>query len=504
MKQTIVNSLLAAATALALVSCSGGSSAAPGSISNPFPTTNSAPQTTGAAVINKIVGIGDSLTAGEESNGLIGSPLAGNVNPLFPGTSPQPLLPPSQPYGWWADMYNAAHGGVSPNAAGAANSVLPLINSPGIGGFLVLATAGGFTGVQGSCAGLNAAAFNPATALSGTRVSPNAIPWDLGVPGQMVHEALYQTGPQGSCQNVSVAPGSLFQAETTAFLPILGNFNGLSQVQAARSLNPTLTTVWLGANDLLKYALSGGAFGPTPTASIQSDLMTIVQTMQQVGSQVAIANLPDVLKTPLFIAIPNVPVQNTDPLPLTIVAITAGAVPIGTATALANGVVGANSLTAGSYVTVAALPAILAVLPPTNAAIPNNLVALGEALPTALATNVQAMNTAYNTAIAQVASSTNAAFVDVHQLFVTAATSGVPVNPPTCCALTLNGGLVSWDQLHPSYTGYAVIANAWITAINSKFGTSIPQVNVANAYAADPYAPGSPSFGVSKIRAPGR
>lgn len=494
MKQSI-NSLLAAAAILALTSCGGGASN--GSIANPYPTAAAAPGSSGTSVLTKIVGVGDSLTAGEESDGLIG------VSATIPASvgSLQPVYPVSQEYGWWADLYNAANGGTSPNATGAANSVLPLILAPGIGTFLVVSASGGFTSPQTSCTGLNATAFGTASAaLAGTRVSPSTTPQDLGVPGQMVHEALYQTGPQGSCQTLSVAPGSLFQSETTAFLPILGNFNGMTQVQAARSLGPTLTTVWLGANDLLKYALSGGAFGPTPVSSIQSDVQTIVQTLQQAGSQVAIANLPDVLKTPLFISIPNVPVQNTDPLPQDIVALTGGLVPIANATSIANGVVGANGLTAGSYVTFAAMSSIIAVA--SGGPIPSTLVAQGEALTAGLAASVQTENTAYNSAISSVASATGAAFVDIHALFVTAETSGVAVNPPTCCTLTINGGLTSWDQLHPSYTGYAVIANAWITAINAKFGTHIPQVSVTAAYAADPYAPGSPSYLLSHLRAP--
>jgi lysophospholipase L1-like esterase len=490
MKRSLINSVLAAATALALVACGGGGTAN-NPIANPYPTTNTAPSAMGSKVLARIVGIGDSLTAGEESDGLVGVTAA---NPLYPGTSVQPAIPASQPFGFWADLYNSVNG------AGSANAVLPLMQSPGLGTFLVLTTTGGLTSPQGSCTGLNALAFSTATA-SQTRVVPSVQPLDVAVPGQLVHEALYQTGPQGPCQAVAVAPGSLFQAETTNFLPILGGFGGKTQVQAARSLSPTLTTVWLGANDVLKYALSGGAFGPTPASSIQSDLMTIVQTMQQAGSQVAIGNLPDVLLTPLFISIPNVPVGISDPLTLEIVGLSGGLIPAANAQVIANGVVTANSLTAGSYITFPAMGAILAIA--TGGPVPTNLVAAGEALPATFAASVQAENTAYNTAIAAVASSTGAALVDIHALFVQAAQNGVAVNPPTCCALTAFGGLTSWDMLHPSYTGYAIIANAWITAINAKFGTSIAAVNVTTAYEQDPYAPGSPSYGLSVKRSYG-
>jgi lysophospholipase L1-like esterase len=490
MKRSLRNSLLAAVTIASLTACGGGAANNP--IANPYPKASTAPTTSGQSVLTRIVGVGDSLTAGEESDGLIGVTAA---NPLFPATSVQPELPASQPYGFWADLYNAVNG------ANSAKAVLPLMQSPGLGTFLVVTTTGGLTSPQTSCSGLNLDAFSAGT-VSMTRVSPSVQPLDVAVPGQLVHEALAQTAPQGPCQAVAVAPGSLFQAETTNFLPILGNFGGMTQVQAARSLHPTLTTVWLGANDLLKYALSEGAFGPTPSSSIQNDLTTIVQTMQQGGSQVAIANLPDVLLTPLFISIPNVPVQATDPLPVLLQTLSAGAINAANATAISNAVVTANSLTAGSYITFSAIGSIIAIA--SGGAVPTTLVASGEALTATFAAQVQTENTAYNTAIAAVASTTGAALVDIHALFVQAAATGVAVNPPTCCALTPFGGLTSWDMLHPSYTGYAIIANAWITAINAKFGTTITPVSVTAAYQADPYAPGSPSEYLSVKRTLGR
>jgi hypothetical protein len=305
MKRSLVASVLAALTTFTLVACqSGGSNMV---VTNPFPTTNTVPATSGTAVLKTIVGVGDSLTAGEESDGLVGVTAP---NPLG-ASSKNPFIVASQPFGFWADLYNQVNG------AGAANNVLPLIRSPGIGTFLVFNAAGtSLISPQTSCSGLNASAFTISGALS-TRVNPNVTPLDVAVPGQLTHEALAQTGPQGTCQSVSVAPGSIFQAETTNFYPVMANFPGLTQVAAARALHPTLTTVWLGHNDLLKYALSNGAFGPTPASSIQADLTTIVQTLQQTGSQVALGNLFDVLSAPLFVGLPNVPVSptsQTDPI----------------------------------------------------------------------------------------------------------------------------------------------------------------------------------------------
>ena len=507
MKRSIFAHILAALTVLSLASCTSTSSNMP--VSNPFPTTNTAPTTTGAAVLKQIVGVGDSLTAGEESDGLVGVTAP---NPLGAGSA-NPFIVASQPFGFWADLYNQVNG------ANAANNVLPLIQSPGIGTFLVLNAAGtSLISPQTSCGGLNASAFTVSGALS-TRLNPNVTPLDVAVPGQLVHEALYQTAPQGSCQSVSAGPGSLFQAETTNFYPVMANFQGLTQVAAARALRPTLTTVWLGHNDLLKYALSNGAFGPTPAASIQSDLTTIVQTLQQAGSQVAIGNLFDVLTAPLFVGLPNVPVTTAspnDPIWNDLAILSSGAItPSAGVAALVNNVLAQNNLTTGSYLTFTALPAIIAYIQSGGAGtVPTGLVAANEALPAAFAAQVQSTNNAYNTAISNVAQSTGAALVDVHSMFVQVAagtyapaliapanfTTTFPSQVGVCCYLVPFGGLTSYDMLHPSYTGYALIANVWIAAINAKFGTSIPPVNVATYNAADPYAPNSPVYGASHMR----
>ena len=501
--RTIFAPILAGVVACALSAC-GVNNSPPPVPPAPFPAASS-PGTSGQSVLTRIVGVGDSLTAGEQSDAIVGVTAA---NPLFgagANQSPNPEIVATQPFGFWADLYNQVNG------PGAALNVLPLIQNPGNGTFLVLTNSGGITSPQSSCGGLNASAFTIPGALS-TRTNPTVTPLDLGVPGQLVHEALYQIAPQGSCAAVSVAPGSVFQAETTAFYPVLGNFGGLSQVQAARSLHPTLTTVWLGHNDLLKYALSNGAFGPTPASSIQADLMTTVQTLQQAGSQVALGNLFDVLLAPLFVSIPNVPVLATDPIMVDVAILSKGAITGATpgATTLVSKIIADNSLTAGSYLTFAAMPAVIAYIASGGAGTePTGLVAANEALTATFAAQVQSQNNAYNTAIAAVAQATGAALVDLHSFFLQAAAGtyapaliapGVPGTPGTCCYLVPFGGLTSYDQLHPSDTGYALIANQWITAINAKFGTNISQVNVLTANAGDPYAPNSPVFGLSTLR----
>ena len=51
------------------------------------------------------------------------------------------------------------------------------------------------------------------------------------------------------------------------------------------------------------------------------------------------------------------------------------------------------------------------------------------------------------------------------------------------------GGLFSLDGLHPTNTGYAIMANQFIQTINANFKTSIPLANVQQIAASDPLLP---------------
>ena len=48
------------------------------------------------------------------------------------------------------------------------------------------------------------------------------------------------------------------------------------------------------------------------------------------------------------------------------------------------------------------------------------------------------------------------------------------------------GGLFSLDGLHPSNTGYAIIANEFIKGINGAFGTTYRSANIASIADHDP------------------
>ncbi|MBV8246297.1 MAG: hypothetical protein JOZ38_10280 [Candidatus Eremiobacteraeota bacterium] len=496
---------LALLTLVALAACSGSS--------NSTSAPAAVPPQTGNSILTTIVGVGDSLTAGVESGGLLGDPTATSpASNVLPGNA----VPPTQENGFFYLLTAQAKG------ATAAQAAVPLIKAPGLGSQLVYNTATFIAPSHPSCDSFNQAAFALSSA-STTQLSTSApANLDLGIPGITTHEALTMnnplTGPAAppGC-TYPVIPGdptsgslqTLLSSESNNFYPVLYRYassvSPLTEVGAAVSAKPTLATVWLGANDILHYTFSGGlaTFVDTPQ-QFQTDLTSIVTQLQHAGARVVVANLPDILSTPQFTKVSN----------------------LSNAIAATYNNLGLAALTAqGKFPPLAALqaevPATQSYLQTTYGVGPNGyllesgyLTTIG-AIATALATStspapaldpsgkgsgmgsvylidsfaatVSSMNTAYNGAITNVASATGAPLVDIHAIFagITAAGNVACIDgsaPPNCngqpgpagskVTLNLFGGLTSLDGLHPSNTGYALIANAYIQTIDTAFGVS--------------------------------
>ena len=465
-----IGALSALAALVSLGACSGGGgSSAPRVLSPTVPT----------AV--RIVGIGDSLTAGVQSQSLMGANIA--PNPI-PG-SPYPFIQATQPHGFWALLWSQLNGGADPG--NPAISPLPLIAPPGLGQILVPTATGGLTSVSTLCGQQNANAFAFSTALN-ARINPGTTPFDVAVPGQTMHEALFQIQPTTPCAAppgpIGALSGVVFP-ESLNILPVLANFGqNVTQVQAALALKPTITTVWLGSNDVVKFVFSGGQVVPTDPAALGADATSIAQQLKSAGSKVLMANLIDVLNAATFL-----PQKAVGPV-ITGRLIGAG-VPASAASAIAANVVSSLQTTygvgSGGYITISGLAKILGALAVQQ---PYQLAPAGDYVSDALAAQTQALNDAYNAAIGAAAQATGSTLVDVHAATAASfAAGGLPINPPKCCNFQYGGGYFSLDGLHPSNTGYAVLANIFIDTMNKAYGMTVPDVNVAAIYATDIYAP---------------
>jgi lysophospholipase L1-like esterase len=466
--------------ALVATGCSSGAK------TTPQPNTGN---TVTSAV--RIVGVGDSLTAGEQSGGLYGlaggmtNPIANSFFPLVPAPVPFPIIPPTQGAGYWALMWSQANGGANPLTP--ATSPLPLLATPLLGMLAPSAINGPLGGspttFMAPCTGANALSYVASTALQ-TRLNPQTTPFDLGVPGQTLHEALYQVAPTTTCAatinpaNPNIGLATLVNAESATFYPILGTFGtGYTQIQAAAALHAQVVTVWLGSNDLLKYALSGGALPATDPNAFYADMVAAIKQLQASGAKVAVANLFDVLDASYFTSATEMQALLTQlGVPAPFQPYYLGLVPTSGYLQLS-----------GFFKVLASIEGITGAGPP-----PVTLVA-GDTIPGAFATAIQTYNNQYNTQIAAAVTATGATLVDVHSVYAAIyAGGGYPVNVPKCCSTLWGGGLSSLDGIHPSNTGYSIIANTFIGTLDQAFGLTIPPLSNAQLgaiYAADPYAP---------------
>ncbi len=86
--------------------------------------------------------------------------------------------------------------------------------------------------------------------------------------------------------------------------------------------------------------------------------------------------------------------------------------------------------------------------------------------------------TAYNATIEALATQFDLAFVDANALLSELKTSGFPLpDGSTVTSTFATGGGFSLDGVHPAPRGYAILANAFLEAINEKFGSNLPGVN---------------------------
>jgi lysophospholipase L1-like esterase len=542
MKNPYAHILITLLATAALAACSGGG--ATSSQVLPLRAAHARPQ---EAILSNIVGVGDSLTAGYQSNGFLGETGVRNPSGFF--------VPQGQENGWWADLYEQASGESLDTAISKmydpTTSPLPLIKSPGLNNQIIPASA--LFPIQEQKSGdvctdnndFNEAGYH-LKGVSRVRMDPDSTEIrNVGIPGLTLHEANVLHEPQtDTCKFIPGVPGLLSMVvsdESGTFWPVLGNFTklgpNLTDVNAAASRHPTLATVWLGANDVLKYMGSGGRFvgGDRNAAQAEEDLRATISTLERAGAHVVVANLPNILEVGYFQRITN-PKSFTKDCPLKTYAwcllnLGDSAITKSVVTAIGNryhlttpqGCLPASVTKPCGYLTLQGAIEIVqyatanrgsypdldcAVPKPHCKAVPGS--GLGNYYITPeFAGKIQALNDAINQGIDDAATASHVPLVDVQAIFHGLA-SGNPsdpyfklaasINPGLCCTLGYLYGLLSFDGLHPSNTGYALIASEFIGTINKAYGTHIPQIDVKAAYGgtrcsnskycyADPYAP---------------
>ncbi|SEG20044.1 GDSL-like Lipase/Acylhydrolase [Halpernia humi] len=455
----------------------------------------------GNADFSKYVAVGNSLTSGYSNGALyidgqnesFPSMIAGQMKLAGGGDFKQPLMPNNS-------------GGFS--------------NLPGFSGKLVLSV------VNGSLAPVPTA---PGAALD--NVTSGGPYQNMGVPGAKSFHLLFPG--YGSAANLATGTANpyfvRFSSSTTA-----------SVIGDVMSQKPTFFSLWIGNNDVLGYATSGGDDSDpiTPTATFNQAYGALVSTLTSQGAKGVVANIPNVTSLPFFTTVPYNPVPldqasvtalNTqlfgplkqiltaygqgdrvnllkltnNPLLLKDESLTNLSAQI-TGALVSQGVPAQQAGLIGLLFGQARHATKADLIPLTTSSVIGSKPAspyavapfdkYGVTFPledkhvlrgkfgTGTDSEVDAVLAAtatFNATIKAAADANNLAFVDANaKMIELAGASGIMFNGVKYTPTFVTGGTFSLDGVHLTGRGYGLIANEFLKQINAKYGSTLPMVDI--------------------------
>ena len=329
---------------------------------------------------------------------------------------------------------------------------------------------------------------------------------NLGVPGIRVADV---TTP-GYGLNNPIGFNPYFER----LLPAGSPTTYLAYVQErVTTVKPTFFTDWLGNNDVLGFATSGGVAPLTSVAEFSTKYAQVVDALTSGGAKGLVANIPSVTNLPFFTTVPTAaligrvagaPVpqavkdQLTDGLQLTPAQaatirfglfIKTGAGAVREATAADLILLPASALISAPSVPPGGLPGgfgiIISGLAPIQAgglalALPPNALPNGAVLDSKEVADVTTRTSELNNVISSNAQRKDLALFDTNSFFTQVARTGLIINGVNNTTSFITGNLFSLDGVHPTPRGYAVIANEMIKTINYKYGASIPGIDATH------------------------
>ncbi|MDB5262254.1 MAG: family lipolytic protein [Adhaeribacter sp.] len=455
------------------------------------PTNPRTPPVAGSADFSKYVAVGNSITAGFMDNALY---LEGQQNAY-------PVI--------LAERMKTVNGDKPFNfpALGTAGGAGFGSTAPGPGGTTIV--VGRLKFLLPTCpvaAATKTLGLTPGPTLPGEPLTPytgnKADLNNFGVPGAKSFHVLVP----GYGINPALGNPFFWRIASAPTASVIGD---------AAAAKPTFFTYWLGANDLLSYATSGGSgnanpglnpsnYGPndmTDPLVFGAALKGAIDALLAAGANTkgAVATVPDVVKIPFFQLVnagltaggPNAPIPfNLSAAQVT--ALNAGYAQLGPAADGVNFKVGKVNYpviaTATGLRHMDPTKDFLTLLTPQDNLLAGPISACNPAqranwgisvpipnqyvLDQAEATLVTNRVTAFNNIIKQEVASRNnrVALVEINITLGNLTAAQNTLAPPA--------GLFSLDGVHPNPRGQALIANAFIKAINTTFSATLPPVKL--------------------------
>jgi lysophospholipase L1-like esterase len=244
-----------------------------------------------------------------------------------------------------------------------------------------------------------------------------------------------------------------------------------TQLQQAVSLAPTFATLWIGSNDVLGAVTNGRAIdGVTmvPLAAFRAAYAQALGALRATGATVVTATIPDVTLAPFASTIPPYVVNPSTGQPVLVGGQTVPLIgPSGPLPAGAKVTLGASSLLAKGVGIPAALGGSGQPLPDEVVLDPAELAIIRDRV------------SAINASIREIAGAASVPVLDLNAFTTDLLTNGREFAGITLNGAFLTGGLVGYDGIHPTETGYAFVANEWVAFLNQQYGTQFQPVELA-------------------------
>jgi hypothetical protein len=412
--------------------------------------TQAVATTAGSADFSRYISVGNSLTAGFADGGLYlegqqnsyPSIIATQMKAVGGGSFTQSLFPASQANGSGYTQLTGFDGSGNPLTANVTTNlaVRGVVSIPGFGNVTT------YTKYSGD---LN----------------------NYGVPGiKLLHITLGSYGNLNGYYERLLAGNA--GTNTTAYLDFV----------TAKPF--TFFTNWLGNNDALGYATSGGAGDVLTDKTTFAQLYTLlINRLTASGAKGVCATIPDVTAIPYFNTV----------TPAAILAAVQKANP--TVTAIYISAKSNTDVTDNTHAArvAANTDRIVLTFPRTKIGTPvatpagNLPYGLTPLTPIEDQYVLDANETtitldyinSYNNTIKSVAASKGLAVADIYTFLNTVKANGYQQDGISLNLNYISGGVFSLDGVHLTPRGYAIIANEFIKAINSQYGSTIPLANIS-------------------------
>lgn len=282
---------------------------------------------------------------------------------------------------------------------------------------------------------------------------------NLGISGALLYDFM------NAYDSLSCFSAVFGGSPNPMFNLVLRNTGGAKTTQwlQLKAQQPTFVTFWLGSNDILGHAASGGTVPYTPVATFTALYNQAMDSLKSLNVPVAVANILDVTVAAYFTTVGG-QLQQQGVTAVWGIAGTGDTIPMP---------LSSNLLTLTAAAELAAGKGLSKANPISNRFI----------LDQAEIVTVKSIIAQYNTVIQNAATAKDFAFVNAHALLMQIAaaypTGGYFVDGVKFTPVFVTGNLFSLDGVHPTSQAHGLVANAFISAINSKYNATIPLINIS-------------------------